>query len=409
MSQQTHERERDFEPNGFLYGLIFHLVRPLLKLFFKLDVKVDPELVGLDGPILLMANHLSYMDPLVAAMAIPWRKINFVAGRALYENKLLGWLLRKMNCIPKEQFYPDPGAIKEMFHILRRGGVTLVFPEGQRSIAGGPLRFSEGASKLVKRARATTLVVKLEGPGFALPRWASSLRRGPVAVTVAPFMTVEEAKATPLPEIHQKLERALCHNEFTWQESKAKPSRYRSRKLAHGLEKILYHCPNCDRDEGFEPAGRKLLCKSCGAAYELEPSYFFKEKVFLPYKNPYDWREGQLDRLWDKFRDGAPLYKENIAIQPLYENGNLGNRRNGELTIDGDGCRFRHAPDAESLELRVTDEGHTYVALGEYLQLFGEGGQAYRLTPADPAALARMAEALELYARHMTSEEANDR
>ena len=141
MSQQTHERERDFEPNGFLYGLIFHLVRPLLKLFFKLDVKVDPELVGLDGPILLMANHLSYMDPLVAAMAIPWRKINFVAGRALYENKLLGWLLRKMNCIPKEQFYPDPGAIKEMFHILRRGGVTLVFPEGQRSIAGGHALF----------------------------------------------------------------------------------------------------------------------------------------------------------------------------------------------------------------------------------------------------------------------------
>lgn len=399
MPRKKHDGEANFEPNGFIYGLIFHIVRPILKLFFKLEVSIDPRVKDLEGPILLMANHLSYMDPLVAAMAIPWRKINFVAGKALYKNKLLGWLLRQMNCIPKEQFYPDPGAITDMFRILRQGGVTLVFPEGQRSISGGPLRFTQGASKLVKRARATTLIVKLEGPGLAFPRWSSNLRRGPVKVSLEPFMTAEEAKATPLPDIHAKLVAALTHNEYHWQEAKAKPSRYRSKKLAHGLEKILYHCPNCDRDEGFEPKGHKLLCKSCGAAYRLRPTYFFEEKVFLPYRNPYEWRQAQRDRLWQKYLDGAPLYRETISIQALYENGYLGNIRTGELTIDGDGCRFTHATGEETLPLRVTDEGHTYVALGDYLQLFGDGGQAYRLTPENGASLARMIEALELYAR----------
>ena len=382
-----------------LYRFLLVMTRALFKWLFQIKLKSDPAIQKEEGPCLILANHLSYLDPLPAAFTLPDREINFVAGRALFHKPFLRWLLPRVECIPKEQFYPDPGSIVSIVRILKAGGTCLLFPEAQRSYTGAPLPFSPAVAKLVKKLAIPVYTVRLSGCGFAYPRWADQLRFGPIEAELRPFLRPEEIQSLSLEEIQDQLAVAIHHSEAAWQAARPKPARYRSRHLAEGLERILYHCPQCASEEGFVTKGKSLSCLHCGTAYHVDSDYSIHGEGPCP-ANHEVWAEAQIDRIRARAEAGRELVRSPVSYALLdIESRTPGPASPGRLTVTLEGIYLESdlsSDQAGRLELKTSNEGTAYVSLGEYLQLFGPGGVVYRLTPGSPAELARIVEALQV-------------
>src|SRR6516225_6984602 len=84
------------------------------------------------GPALLIANHQSYIDPLLVGLAAR-RHLTFLARKTLFRNRLFGAFLRSVNCVPVDQEGVAKEGLKTAVEKLQAGQAVLIFPEGERS------------------------------------------------------------------------------------------------------------------------------------------------------------------------------------------------------------------------------------------------------------------------------------
>ena len=122
------------------------------------------------GPVILLSNHQSFLDPILAAFAIR-REAHFMARDTLFSNPLFAWLIGSVNAFPVRRATADISALKQMLRRLKAGKVVVVFPEGTRTTTGRIQRFHPGFAAVAKRARAAIVPVAIEGAFDAWPRW----------------------------------------------------------------------------------------------------------------------------------------------------------------------------------------------------------------------------------------------
>lgn len=136
---------------------IYRPVRALLTPIFKLTL--HPMLVGrrsipTSGPVIVAANHRSWIDPFVIAM-LSRRKMYFVAKAELFQNRLVGWFLAVVGVFPVRRGAGDRKMLTTALEILRRGECLMIFPEGTRGTEaqlGKPLAgFGSSPSALAPR------------------------------------------------------------------------------------------------------------------------------------------------------------------------------------------------------------------------------------------------------------------
>lgn len=78
------------QPNP-VYRASWHLARFLLRLLFHYRVE-GAEKVPAEGPVILAANHLSILDPIVVGAGIR-RPVSFMARADVFRLPFLSWLL----------------------------------------------------------------------------------------------------------------------------------------------------------------------------------------------------------------------------------------------------------------------------------------------------------------------------
>ncbi len=158
---------------------------------------VGERVIGLEhvprtGPLMIVANHLSYLEPPLLATVIP-RRITFLAGHELWEIGWLSWVLRRMQALPVQKGGAgDLEAIRTALTLLKAGEAVAVFPEGQINTTSGLLRGKPGVSLLAQRSGAQVLPIAVTGTErlknlgpFLTARW----QRPRVRVTIGqPFI-----------------------------------------------------------------------------------------------------------------------------------------------------------------------------------------------------------------------------
>ena len=137
------------------------------------------------GPCLIAANHASYLDPVVLAMACP-RPVRFIMSRAFYERRSIHWICRATGAIPVENNPRDLGSLRRTLRALREGAVVGIFPEGGRSHDGTLMPAKPGAALLALRAGVPLLPAGILGTFAALSRHQRFPRRGPILVRFGP-------------------------------------------------------------------------------------------------------------------------------------------------------------------------------------------------------------------------------
>lgn len=166
---------------SFAYRLARHALIPVARVWFRLTA-AGTHHAPHEGPLVVAANHVSYLDPLVLGLAFP-RPIHYLMMRRYYDPWYLRWFCAPMGAIPVDRDSPTKtGALKGALNILARGGVVGIFPEGRRSPDGTLLPFERGVELLSLRGRAPVVPAFIAGTLEAMPVGAAFPRPRKVAV-----------------------------------------------------------------------------------------------------------------------------------------------------------------------------------------------------------------------------------
>ncbi len=168
-----------------LYAILKPTAAALMRLLFRLEV-VGSGLVPASGPVLIVSNHVSLLDPPLVGASAP-RPLHFMAKEELFRVPLLGRLIRALNARPVRRDGSDMRALKAALALLQEGRALLVFPEGTRGVEGQPLREGKpGVGMLAVLSGAPVVPVFVSGSGAALPRGCVLPRPRKVVVTFGP-------------------------------------------------------------------------------------------------------------------------------------------------------------------------------------------------------------------------------
>jgi acyl-[acyl-carrier-protein]-phospholipid O-acyltransferase / long-chain-fatty-acid--[acyl-carrier-protein] ligase len=119
------------------------------------------DLIPESGGVLLIANHISYVDVLVLQLACP-RPIRFVGHKRLRRNRFFNWCFDLSGCIDLAEQQPAEGQ-RQAVEALRRGEVVCVFPEGHVSRTGQLMTIRPGFEVIAREAGVPVIPASIDG------------------------------------------------------------------------------------------------------------------------------------------------------------------------------------------------------------------------------------------------------
>ena len=137
----------------------------LISFVYRLRVK-GLENIPDKGPVIVVANHVSYVDALVISAACR-RPIHFVMDHAIFKTPVLAWVFRQMKAIPIASAKDDPAMMEKAFERVREalaeGEVVCIFPEGKLTKDGEMNPFRPGIERIVDLTGAPVVPLALRG------------------------------------------------------------------------------------------------------------------------------------------------------------------------------------------------------------------------------------------------------
>ena len=137
------------------------------------------------GPVLIVANHQSFIDPFFLGVASP-RPIIFLTRETLHKNKLLSKFMNSLGSIPIDHRGFSRDGLQASLAALKEGKCLGVFPEGERTYDGRLGDFKAGISLLLKRAKAPIVPAGIAGAYAFWPRHNKLPRLSPLFLRPTP-------------------------------------------------------------------------------------------------------------------------------------------------------------------------------------------------------------------------------
>jgi 1-acyl-sn-glycerol-3-phosphate acyltransferase len=143
------------------------VIYPVASLMFRLRYRHGERLPA-TGPVLVVANHVSILDPLACARLVfdHGRLPHFLAKQSVFKG-FAGWLLRNAGQIPVARFSADAHQSLDAAKAdLDAGNVVVIYPEGSvtRDPEWWPMQSRTGVARLALTTDAVVLPVAQWGP-----------------------------------------------------------------------------------------------------------------------------------------------------------------------------------------------------------------------------------------------------
>jgi 1-acyl-sn-glycerol-3-phosphate acyltransferase len=171
--------------NPRIQRFLLWLLRLLMKLLLRVEV-TNTELVPKNGPVVVVINHVGWLDPLAAVGGFP-RIVVPMAKQEIFGWFFAGSVMKLYAAIPVKRGGDDIGAFKAALRVLMQGDAVLLAPEGTRSRSCQLQPGKDGAVMLALRTNAAIVPVGVTGTHLVETYW-KRLRRAPIRLSIGkPF------------------------------------------------------------------------------------------------------------------------------------------------------------------------------------------------------------------------------
>jgi 1-acyl-sn-glycerol-3-phosphate acyltransferase len=167
--------------------------RALYRFYFRWRV-YNPERVPLEGPVILAANHASFLDPPLVGSGVK-RGINYLARENLFSIPVVGWILLRWQVVPVDREGGGAKGLKAILDRLLDGGAIILFPEGTRTRDGKLQPARSGIGLTVIKSDSPVVPVRVFGTFEAFGRHMKIPRPHRVAVKYGRAMPFEQLRA----------------------------------------------------------------------------------------------------------------------------------------------------------------------------------------------------------------------
>src|SRR5919206_2188709 len=156
-----HSRARRRGVNRAVYWTVRAVLQPAMRIWFRLE-RHGRESIPRRGPVILAANHRSFLDPFVVGVCLR-RPVYFVAKQELFAKRWQAWILNALGAFPIRRGESDEESVATAKAILARGDAVVIFPEGTRIRRGSLGRPKRGVGRLALETGAPVVPIAVAG------------------------------------------------------------------------------------------------------------------------------------------------------------------------------------------------------------------------------------------------------
>lgn len=127
------------------------------------------ENIPMDGPFILAPNHLSNLDPPIAAIHQP-RLVHTMSKIELMRIPVLGLFLRSIFVYGVRRGENDTEAIRKTLGFLESGEPVMLFPEGTRGDGVRLGKLSPGIAMMAKKTGVKVVPAAIQGTQLVMPK-----------------------------------------------------------------------------------------------------------------------------------------------------------------------------------------------------------------------------------------------
>ncbi len=152
-----------------MYAIVRMFFQPFFHIYFRMQ-RIGREHVPSTGPVIIAANHRSFLDPFVIA-CMARRPMYYVAKKELFARRWQAWILNALGAFPVDRGASDEQMIETAEAILRRGDIVLIFPEGTRIRPGALGKPKRGVGRIALETGAPVVPVAVIGTEAIRKGW----------------------------------------------------------------------------------------------------------------------------------------------------------------------------------------------------------------------------------------------
>lgn len=152
-----------------LYYIVKYGLKWLLWLIHRPKIYGKKENLKLEGGVIFICNHQNLLDPVMLLLTSP-RVIHFMAKKELFDNKLLGAIMRSAFVFPVNRRTADIKALKQALALLEEGHAFGIFPEGTRSVTGDMDEFEKGCAFIAAKTSAPIVPIFISPSSYKFGR-----------------------------------------------------------------------------------------------------------------------------------------------------------------------------------------------------------------------------------------------
>ena len=312
------------------WRVLYAIVAPFIKLKFNShadDIKVE-------GPCIVISNHVSAWDPILLGHSFPRMKLYYVASEHLLRLGILSKLLQQfLEIIPRKKAAMGTDTVMSILRHLKAGHAVCLYAEGNASWDGLSSTVFPATGKLVRNSGATLVTFVLEGGYLSAPRWGKGTRRGKVNGHRVGIYTPEQLKEMKPDEITALINRDIF--EDAWERQKIEKVAFKGRNTARYMERVVFLCPKCKKIGGLKGEGKMLRC-TCG--FETKFTDYGNFDPPVPFENIAQWDKWQQQAIKDDeyVHDDTLFSDEDLSLTEIKANHEETHLARGNLFASAD-------------------------------------------------------------------------
>ncbi len=135
----------------------------LLRFLYRVEVHGLEHYHAAGERVLIIANHTSFLDPLLLGVFLPDR-ITFAINTQIAERWWLKPFLSLSHVFPMDPTHPI--SLKNLIHHLHSPSKTVIFPEGRITVTGSLMKVYDGTGMVADKSGATILPIRIDGAQY---------------------------------------------------------------------------------------------------------------------------------------------------------------------------------------------------------------------------------------------------